>query len=1212
MPKVSVIIPVYNTAPYLRRCLDSVIGQTLRDIEIICVNDGSTDESGEILRKYAARDERIRRIDSNENKGASIARNTGVDAAQGEYLGFVDSDDWVDLDFYEKLYIKALESEADIVKGNMIYFDYDGTATIKNINYKIKCNRMSFQWQFTTAIYRRAYITAHMICFPNSIYVGEDADFLVKSVYYSNKIEIIDYTYYNYMRNISSVDSRILSTEKVTSLIHARLIILDFINSIKIDRDGYCITFNHLIDDIFALIHKNFAFDCKSAIANCLIRMYSACKYKELISYYDIKYITEFLENKDEHSLILYLERCSFMKSVLISIVIPVYNVEHYLAQCLDSVIGQTYFNLEIICIDDKSTDSSGMILREYEKKDGRIKIIYHEMNRGLSTARNTGIKQAQGEYICFIDSDDWIDADYIERMAAAVQESGADVVRNVNVVEYLDGNERSKPMSSIDKDGFYDCTNFLLYYAWTYLLKKSFIDANYPIFPDGLMYEDNYMYFIIIRKLRNIWLFNGGTYHYRIRRDSITHGGKKINNFDIIIINRLIYTYYKTNGLLLKWGVPIDKTFCCAHMENNIKPKEFFEKLRVFFTEIEHDVRLLRDTYQPSEIEFIDRVLKSTNYARYLMNKHGINRKALNKSLEAPLEENLGVAKQKIDFVEVVSFDIFDTMLLRPFMQPTDVFLYIEKMTGEFGFHAARIKAEHIARTKKAKLHPEIEDITLDEIYSEIGKPFKYLKHKELDTEERTLLLNQEMLELFRYALSRNKCVIVVSDMYLPKDFLSNILEQKGFRGYFKLYISSDIGKTKSSGALYRYVTDDLAISAEKILHIGDNIDTDIVKSGDCGFKTFYYEKLATKFLRLPEHKAFKSYYSRYSNSLTASVCLSLIAIKWLTKYRDGDYWQWLGYSLGGPLAYSFSKAVAEIAKAKKLTDILFVARDGYILNRIFPVIKGNCTAKEHYMYASRKLRYRCIAKIDCERELNCLLQLYFPEYISKGIVNDKIFYKDNIDSIISKIEKTRYEYSIYLNSLPFAGKRIGIVDSIALNFSAQRLIIEFLKDRYVFGIYINTSVNKDYDYIALNNCTNENDFKWNIIELLLSSTEYPIDGIVNCRPVYRNDVNANEQLRTEVYSKIYNSEIEFAKDAADIFGDAGLDLTVREVIKMISTFMNSLSPRDVEYLGKIYCSEDVNQRRYTPLLSNDICKSANKNTIFDMLRYRIKEREN
>ena len=118
-PKVSVIVPVYNVEKYLENCLETLISQTLKDIEIICINDGSKDSSPDILKKYALNDERIKIIDKH-NEGLSAARNDGLNVATGEYIGYVDSDDWVDLNFYEKLYNAAKKHNAEVACGNII------------------------------------------------------------------------------------------------------------------------------------------------------------------------------------------------------------------------------------------------------------------------------------------------------------------------------------------------------------------------------------------------------------------------------------------------------------------------------------------------------------------------------------------------------------------------------------------------------------------------------------------------------------------------------------------------------------------------------------------------------------------------------------------------------------------------------------------------------------------------------------------------------------------------------------------------------------------------------------------------------------------------------------------------------------------------------------------------------------------------------------
>lgn len=122
MPEVSVIVPVYNVAKYLRQCMDSLVNQTLRDIEIVCVDDGSTDGSGAILDEYAAKDSRIKVIHQ-ANAGAGAARNVGLDIATGEYLFFCDPDDWCRRGMLKAMYARAVRTRADVVVAGRLFFD---------------------------------------------------------------------------------------------------------------------------------------------------------------------------------------------------------------------------------------------------------------------------------------------------------------------------------------------------------------------------------------------------------------------------------------------------------------------------------------------------------------------------------------------------------------------------------------------------------------------------------------------------------------------------------------------------------------------------------------------------------------------------------------------------------------------------------------------------------------------------------------------------------------------------------------------------------------------------------------------------------------------------------------------------------------------------------------------------------------------------------
>lgn len=212
---ISIIIPVYNTAKYLERCLDSVCSQTLANLEIICVDDASLDNSLEILDNYAAHDTRIQVIHFNANQGVSVARNTGLELAQGEYVGFVDSDDMVSPDFYEHLYKSAKETQADIVKGRMEITDFDGKTSPSALNDFIRKCKAHFTAQFSTAIYKSTFLRRFHINFPVGLIRGQDRAFLFKAVAACESLTINDRAVCQYIRRENSSDSLILPLKKI-------------------------------------------------------------------------------------------------------------------------------------------------------------------------------------------------------------------------------------------------------------------------------------------------------------------------------------------------------------------------------------------------------------------------------------------------------------------------------------------------------------------------------------------------------------------------------------------------------------------------------------------------------------------------------------------------------------------------------------------------------------------------------------------------------------------------------------------------------------------------------------------------------------------------------------------------------------------------------------------------------------------------------------
>lgn len=185
--------------------------------------------------------------------------------------------------------------------------------------------------------------------------------------------------------------------------------------------------------------------------------------------------------------------------NLLISIIIPVYNVEQYLASCIDSVLNQTYQNIEIILIDDGSPDSCPSICDFYAAKDKRVRII-HQQNRGLSVARNVGIEAATGKYIVFLDSDDMLaQTDVIQNLADFFIKTKAEVTYCSNVIRFTENNDIIKPKELSDEFLLVDPVdwhsivrkNCFCYSAWTFVVSRMFILEHSLFFKENLIYED-------------------------------------------------------------------------------------------------------------------------------------------------------------------------------------------------------------------------------------------------------------------------------------------------------------------------------------------------------------------------------------------------------------------------------------------------------------------------------------------------------------------------------------------------------------------------------------------------------------------------------------------------------------------------------------------------------------------------------------------------
>ena len=205
MPKVSVIVPIYNVEKYLEKCINSLLSQTLEDIQIILVNDGSKDNSGTIAKKYAEKNKDKVIYVEKENGGLSDARNYGLKYATGDFVAFLDSDDYIEKNAYEEMYNKAIEENADYVECDFIW-EYPNKAKIdKQYKYQNKKEMLSFvrvvAWN---KLIKRSLIIEHNLEFPKGLRY-EDVEFTYKLIPYINKFAYVDKPFIHYVQREGSI-----------------------------------------------------------------------------------------------------------------------------------------------------------------------------------------------------------------------------------------------------------------------------------------------------------------------------------------------------------------------------------------------------------------------------------------------------------------------------------------------------------------------------------------------------------------------------------------------------------------------------------------------------------------------------------------------------------------------------------------------------------------------------------------------------------------------------------------------------------------------------------------------------------------------------------------------------------------------------------------------------------------------------------------------
>lgn len=517
--QVSIIVPVYNVEPYLRQCLDSILGQTFTNFEVLLVNDGSPDSSGDICREYVEKDSRFHYFEK-ENGGLSDARNYGIERAQGEYLTFIDSDDFVNEKHLENLFLASRLTNADITIGGFSRFE-NGTFWL-------------YQDDFSSDSLV-SFTSAQAIQHLDSMF---DVPFLNFSVVWGKlfKRDLFKELRFQYGKYAEDqfiiwklyLKARSIYTFNVDSYVY------------RINNTGMSSVFSlkHL-DYIDALEERiKFTKDIDGIDIGLSFNMYRYVLKRNLDQLEEHQFLDEAsqirrkleLAEREEYPF-LFEESYSDMggSEELISIIVPIYNVEKYLRICLDSIEHQTYSNIEVLLINDGSPDSSGEICQEYVARDSRFHYFEKE-NGGLSDARNYGIERSNGKYLTFIDSDDWVEPTYIDDMYQAALKNDSEIVvsnytqfdvkENHYLVHVWDDyyEETYERKELINRLPLLERRDYSFVKSWGILFNRSLF-SNIK-FPKGKLTEDSRTNYKLFAKSSRSTYINRSLYMYRIGRE--------------------------------------------------------------------------------------------------------------------------------------------------------------------------------------------------------------------------------------------------------------------------------------------------------------------------------------------------------------------------------------------------------------------------------------------------------------------------------------------------------------------------------------------------------------------------------------------------------------------------------------------------------------------------------------------------------------------
>lgn len=512
-PLVSVITVVYNNSATLQRCIDSVVAQQEIAVEYIVIDGGSTDGTVDIIRSNSAH---IDYAVSEPDMGIYDAMNKGISLAAGDYIALINSDDWLEPDGLKISVNNILVNEAEVSIGFANVWDKHGKFShvwkIGNFDARILTSGMSFCHQALIAS-RKAYETIGP--FDDKIRISSDYKWIKKLYLSGLKAVFTEHPVVNFSFDGLAANNRAIWKRECKDLLTAQFpflaptdvsAFLEYVyRDSPLDQDA--------VENL--VMHAGESPLLLQSLALVLLDRLLAHELQKK----HIVPIRNRVPRTEPVRGLLSVKQAIFAKSCpKISVVIPIYNVENYLEQCLRSVMRQSLRDIEIICVNDGSRDGSQAILERLQAEDPRIRIIVKE-NGGVSSARNAGIRAATGEYVHMLDSDDYIKPGMYEVLYGHAVRNQLDLVKsNLGFIDDVYPVKRPI-LPKAEVFTFADCPASAQFITISSALYARKLLERVEPFPEGIIYEDRPFNWETLIEARRIGHVDEVFYMYRVGR---------------------------------------------------------------------------------------------------------------------------------------------------------------------------------------------------------------------------------------------------------------------------------------------------------------------------------------------------------------------------------------------------------------------------------------------------------------------------------------------------------------------------------------------------------------------------------------------------------------------------------------------------------------------------------------------------------------------